>query len=80
MKTNLRFNIDQTVNIQADIELGSRYVVSIFDERGNCMVERLGLARYRNVRGAIATIMGDPRIVSVTTQCGVEVGRGYKPE
>lgn len=72
-----RFNIDNSVNVSAEIARGNE-VVSLFDDNGNSLVERLGVERYRNVRGAIATLLQNAMYVSVRTNCGVEVFNGYR--
>ena len=74
----MRFNIDKTFNIDAEIEKGCKFRVShLWDENGNCTQERLTVRRWCNVKAAIEFMLKDSKVVSVATECGVTVHRGW---
>lgn len=71
------FNIDKTLNIDAEIEKGCKSRVShLWDEDGNCVQERLTIQRWVNVKASIEFLLKDSKAVSATTECGVTVYRG----
>ena len=74
----MKFNIDKTFNIDAEIEKGCKFRVShLWDEGGNCTQERLTVRRWCNFKTAIEFMIKDSKAVSVTTECGITVHRGW---
>lgn len=74
----MKFNIDKTVNVDAETEKKVKTKVShLWDESGNCLQERLGLSRWSNVKAACQFMLKDDKLLSVTTICGVTVYRGW---
>lgn len=75
--TTMYFNIDKTLNIDAEIEKACKYRVShLWDEDGNCTQDRLGIERWFNVKSAIEYLLKEQNAVSVLTVCGLTVARG----
>lgn len=73
-----RFNIDKSTNVDAEIEKGCKARVShVWDQNGNCLQERLTLPRWQNVKAACEFMLKDNKAISVTTECGVTVYRGF---
>lgn len=71
------FNIDNSVTVDAELENGCRAKVShLWDENGNCLQERLGVARWMNVKAACEFLLREPAAVAATTECGVTLRRG----
>lgn len=71
------FNLDNSVTVDAELERGCRAKVAhIWDVDGNCLQERLTIVRWMNVKAACEFLLKDDKAVSVTTECGVTVGRG----
>ncbi len=79
MTTNFTyFNIDKTVNVEAEtIGVKNVKVVTLWTEGGHRnMSDLLGLTRAINVTSAIEFMMEDEKVLSVKTECGVTVYRG----
>jgi len=73
----MNFNIEKSVNVDAEIEKGCKSRVShLWDENGNCLQDRLGVSRWANVKAAIEFMLKETAAISVTTECGVTVYRG----
>lgn len=71
------FNIDKTLTVDAEIEKGCKArVAHLWDEDGNCLQEKLGVARWANVKGAIQYLLADTSARSATTECGLTVSHG----
>lgn len=73
-----RFNIDKSVNVDAEIEKGCKARVShLWDESGNCLQERLTVSRWANVKAGCEFLLTDSSVVSIKTVCGVTIYRGF---
>lgn len=71
------FNIEKSVNVDAEIEKGCKARVShLWDDAGNCLQERLGVQRWMNIKAVCEYLLKDSSAISGTTECGVTVYRG----
>ena len=71
------FNIDDTITVDCETEEhGKTRVIHVWDRNGNCMQERLGVRRWRNVVKAAEYLLKESIVRSVKTECGVTVSRG----
>ena len=79
MTTNFTyFNIDKTVNVEAETTgVKNVKVVTLWTEGGHRnMSDLLGLTRAINVTSAIEFMLADEKVVAIKTECGVTVYRG----
>lgn len=72
----MKFNIDNTFKIEAEIENGCKSrVAHLWDENGNCFQDKIGAGRWAEVKGACEFMLKDCAAKSVQTESGLTVYR-----
>lgn len=72
----MKFNIDNTFKIEAEVEKGCKArVAHLWDENGNCFQDKIGVVRWAEVKGACEFMLKNNAAKSVETESGLTVYR-----
>lgn len=73
----MKFIIDNTFKIEAEVEKGCKARVShLWDENGNCFQDKIGVARWAEIKASCEFMLKDSAAKSIQTESGLTLHRG----